>query len=168
MTHPCATYAGSRVTMMFRRTGSGRPMDSYVLRPMITGWPDVIFLKRWRSSGMCHKSLFAFPIARFAAAIALMILTRGLFMANILDSNRRFDWWVRIGPLQRKVLEAKTENILHIRIDRHTRQRTRRARKLFTHLVDVVVIDVHVAERVHKITYSKIGHVRDHHREQRV
>ncbi len=46
---PSAQKALSRVTTMFSRPGSGRPMLSQVLRPMMTGLPIVSALKRFRS-----------------------------------------------------------------------------------------------------------------------
>src|SRR5574343_398360 len=41
---------------MLRRLGSGRPRDSQVLRPMMMGWPLVVSLKCFRSSGRCQGS----------------------------------------------------------------------------------------------------------------
>jgi hypothetical protein len=37
-----------------RLLGRGRPMESYVLRPITMGWPVVVRLKKARSAGKCQ------------------------------------------------------------------------------------------------------------------
>jgi hypothetical protein len=68
---PSCCQAVLRVTMMLRRPGRGRPMDSKVLRPMMTGQPRVVRLKNLRSSGRCHSRALSLPMAPLRATAAI-------------------------------------------------------------------------------------------------
>src|SRR5580704_11824139 len=72
---------------MLSRPGSGRPMDSKVLRPMRMGLPMVDALKRRRSSGSRHGRPLARPMTPFSA-IATTSETRG---ATPLDLHSRVE-----------------------------------------------------------------------------
>src|SRR5947208_2212985 len=75
---------------------------------------------------------------------------------------------VRIVAFERKVLVAEREDILHVRIDLHDRQRTRRPRQLQPRLFKVVGVEMRVAERVHEIAGLQSRHLRHHHGQQRI
>jgi energy-coupling factor transporter ATP-binding protein EcfA2 len=60
------------------RPGSGLPMASKVLRPMIMGLPMVTRLKYFRSAGICQGMPPSLPIARFSP----MATTSEIFMAS--------------------------------------------------------------------------------------
>ena len=79
------------VTIMLVLSGSGFPrissIDSKVFRPIMTGCSNVSFLKRFRSSGICHKSFPFLPIARLCLLIATTILTIGFFMFIIYTTS---------------------------------------------------------------------------------
>src|SRR6267143_2531232 len=64
--------------------------------------------------------------------------------------NFGLDVRVRIVALERKILEAKREDILHVWIDLHDRQGARRPRQLQPRLFEMVGIEMRVAERVHE------------------
>ena len=58
---------------------------------------------------------------------------------------------MRVVIFEFEILEMKRKNILHLRIDGHGRQRTRRARQLQPRLIEMVGIQMRVAERVHEV-----------------
>ena len=71
---------------ILRRFGSGRPMDSNVLRPIIMGWPEVVRLKCAKSSGKCHGSVLRTPIP-LSASVATMIVRRGFEGADVVNGK---------------------------------------------------------------------------------
>ena len=68
-----ADQSGRRVTTTVVRPGNGRPIDSYVRRPITSTWPMVSALKRRRSSGRCHGSPPSTPITPLRATAATMV-----------------------------------------------------------------------------------------------
>ena len=58
--------------------GKGRPMDSYVFRPMIIGLPEVKALNLFKSSGIFHGKELFLPITKFldTAATAVSFITQ--------------------------------------------------------------------------------------------
>src|SRR2546429_217968 len=73
---PAANQPRSRVSTRLARSGSARPIDSKVLRPMSTGLPSVQALKRLRSFGKRHGSALPRPMTPFCA-IATISETSG-------------------------------------------------------------------------------------------
>ena len=61
-----------REMTIFTLLGRGRPMDSYVFLPIITGEPVVVFLKNFMSSEICHRRALSLPMA-LLSAIATII-----------------------------------------------------------------------------------------------
>ena len=59
--------------------------------------------------------------------------------------------WMRIIIYQLEVIILEIEDTLHVRIDFHLRQGTRFARQLQFHLLQVVQVDVRVAQRVDEV-----------------
>src|ERR1700733_13904274 len=64
---PEAHQRRSRVSTRLSRPGSGRPIDSKVLRPMSTILPRVNALKRLRPAGSRHGSALSRPMTPFCA-----------------------------------------------------------------------------------------------------
>src|SRR6516225_3504556 len=62
-----------------------------------------------------------------------------------------------------EILVTEGEDILHVRIDPHHRQRTRRARELKPRLLQMVGIEMGVAERMHEVAGLETRDLRHHH-----
>ncbi len=75
---------------------------------------------------------------------------------------------VRIIILKREILILEVENILDLGIDYHLRQPARLTPELCAHLVEMIMIDVRVAESVYKLARLETGHLCHHHEQQRV
>src|ERR1700730_18029089 len=91
----------------------------------------------------------------------------------IRDINRShrdlgLDVRVRVVAFEHEVFVAECEDILHIRIELHHRQRPRRARQLQPGLLEVVGIEVSVAQCVNEVAGLEARYLRDHHCQQRV
>jgi hypothetical protein len=69
---------------------------------------------------------------------------------------------------QFKILELEFVDFFHRRIQFHLRQRTRLARELQLRLLDVVLVEMQIAEGVDEIAGLQAADLRDHQREQRV
>src|SRR6266851_3711477 len=69
---PRALYAGFRVRTMLNRPGSGFPINSKVLRPMMIGFPQVSARKRRRSFGRCQGKPVSSPIRPRLSIAAMM------------------------------------------------------------------------------------------------
>src|ERR1041385_8825832 len=85
-----------------------------------------------------------------------------------LDRDRRFDRRMRLVAEELEVFEREVADIFDPRIQFHPRQRPALASQLFARPVEVVVVKMQVAKRMHEIARRKIYNLRDHHREQRV
>ena len=59
-------------------------------------------------------------------------------------------------------------DVFHRRIELHLRQRTRLARELQLRLLEMVRVEVQVAEGVHKRARLQLTNLRDHQRQQRI
>lgn len=73
---------------------------------------------------------------------------------------------MRVIALESEIGIFETEDILHLRINLHDRQRTRFAGYLETSLLEMVEIEVGVAESVDEIARLKVAYLR-HHLEQK-
>src|SRR5260363_99233 len=104
-----------------RRPGNGRPIDWCVLRPMITGAPIVVRLKKARSSGKCHGNCLPRPITPVRAR-AIMI---GSLV--ILNGDWRFDCGMALVMIYDEIFYVVTENIVGFAREAQARQRIRRA-----------------------------------------
>src|SRR3989344_253821 len=83
-----------------------------------------------------------------------------------LHSNRSRDERVGIVVLEHKIFVPKTEEILYLRIQNHSGQRTRRARQLKFYLLLVVEVDVDRAEGMNELPRLQSAHLCHHHRKQ--
>ena len=72
---------------------------------------------------------------------------------------------MRIGIIigQFEVFVAEAEDVFHVRIDVHPGQGARFARQLQVHLVEVVQIDVRIAQRMDEVTGLQARHLCHHH-----
>ncbi len=71
----------------------------------------------------------------------------------LLRSHRHLglDVRVRLVAFEREILVAEREQVGHRRIEQHARQRARRARELQPRLLEMIEIEVRVAERVDEL-----------------
>src|SRR6476659_8455366 len=88
----------------------------------------------------------------------------------MLHSHRDLglDMRVRVVAFEYEVFIAEREDVLHVRIDLHCRQRPRRARQLQPRLIEMVRIKVSVAQTMNEVAGLEVGHLRHHQRQQRV
>jgi len=61
----------ARLNTMVSRPGSGRPMDSKVLRPITNTCPSVVALNHLKSSGKCHGMRGPSPMTRLSDMAAM-------------------------------------------------------------------------------------------------
>ncbi len=94
---------------MLCRPGSARPIDSHVARPMMMGFPMVIFLKRSRSSERCHGKSPPDPMTLFADAATMM----EIFIATVSsNSDRRTNMWMRFVIEDFEIVEFVVEDAI--------------------------------------------------------
>src|SRR5262249_34867024 len=75
---------------------------------------------------------------------------------------------MRVIADQLEVLVDEIEQGAHLRIELNARQRTRLPPELLVGLVEMVEIEVHVAEGVDQLARNELRHLRHHHGEQRI
>src|SRR5258708_20080743 len=109
---------------MFRRPGRALPIDSWVFRPITIGWPMVTFLKCARSAGRRHGSALSRPITRLRA-----MATTSERRIGTLNRDRGANRRCRVVALEREILEAEREEVLHGGIELHHGKRARQARQ---------------------------------------
>lgn len=69
---------------------------------------------------------------------------------------------------QSEILILEVVNVFNLRIKSHGRQRQRFAAKLLFNLFKMVMINMRVAKRMHKLAGLKIADLRQHHGQQRI
>src|SRR5580765_6253680 len=91
------------------------------------------------------------PMTRFSATAAtrMTCLPPGVIARSYGD--RRLDARVRVVALDRDVLEVEAVDRADLGVEHQRRQRPRLARELQPRLVEVVGVEVGVAERVHEV-----------------
>src|SRR5882724_4104346 len=177
-TAPAARKLASRVTTILVRPGSDRPIEANVLRPITTGLPVVIALKRCMSDFSRHGRAPREPITPLSATATIRTisgndmpresiqfrrqtvssfrdgpqgpdlrcaLARLRFASSTrpgmtLHSHRDLglDVRVRVVALEHEVFIAEREDVLHITIDLHGRQRPRRTSQLQPRLLEMI------------------------------
>src|SRR5690606_4700321 len=189
---PSARKPRSRVTTTLRRPGSGRPSDSKVLRPMTTVWPMVVSRKNRMSSRSRHGMRPPRPMTPFLLRATIMCTRRregvprpssGAGCAapsrparsppviprlRLSYRDLAFDVRVRIVIFNDDVLVAEVVDGPHVPGEAQRGQGPGLPGQLQLHLLDVVAVNVHVAESVDELAGLKPRHVGDHHRQQRV
>src|SRR5688572_5884989 len=74
---------------------------------------------------------------------------------------------MRIVALEREIAELELEDRLHGGIDGHGRQRTRLALELESGLLEMVRVEMRVAEGVDEFSWLEVRGLRDHHGQER-
>src|SRR5580765_8645571 len=82
--------------------------------------------------------------------------------------DRRLDSGMGIVMFEREIAEAEVEDRGHRGVQGHGGQRPRLARELEAGLLDMVRIEVDVAEGEDELAGLKLAHLSDHERQQRV
>src|SRR5665213_4076910 len=82
--------------------------------------------------------------------------------------DRSLDVRMRVVAFEREIFVAERKDVLHLGIDLHYRQGAGRTRQLQPRLLEMIGIKVGVAERVHEVAGLEAGHLRHHHRQQRI
>ena len=106
--------------IIFLLFGMGRPTDAKVLRPIMTGWPEVFCRKNFKSVGIFQTSVLFFPNSLFLPMAAMSEII-------ILYGNRRLNGVVRVIIDKLKIFNHKILNFFLGRVDFH-----------FWHRADVV------------------------------
>src|SRR5262245_18769826 len=78
------------------------------------------------------------------------------------DRNRRLDGGMRLIGFEREVLVLEVEEFFHRGIELHDREGSRRALHLLAGLLQVIQVEVRVAERQHKLARLQVRHLRHH------
>ena len=89
-------------------------------------------------------------------------------MLLILHRHLRFDVRVRVVVLQFEVFKAEVEQVSHFGVELHLWHGSRLAGELEAGLLEVVAIEVGVAEGVDEFAGREAAHLRHHHGEQGV
>src|SRR5450755_4879302 len=97
------------------------PNASYVFLPMISGKPQVVFLKNRISSGRFHNIWLFFPMALFSEAATIIDSVMKFYLYSYLGFNRG----VRMIIFQAEIFKPEFKYIFHIRIQFQLRQRIR-------------------------------------------
>src|SRR5258705_8263329 len=85
-----------------------------------------------------------------------------------LDRHRGFDRRVRVVVLESEVLVLELEEVVDGRVELHFGLTARAARELLASLVEVIEVEMGVAESVHQFAGLEAADLRDHPGEQRV
>lgn len=72
----------------------------------------------------------------------------------------------RIVVLKVEIVVMKIKYGFYVGIDDHTRQRSRLARQLEFHLLEMVAVDVCVAKSMYEVAGLETGHLGGHHEQQ--
>ena len=75
-----------------------------------------------------------------------------IVISNLLYSYLSLDVWVRIVLYQCEIIVLEIKDIVSECIQYHLRKRTRLTGKLQLNLLQMVVVDVSVSQRVNKLT----------------
>ena len=75
---------------------------------------------------------------------------------------------MRIVAGQLEILEREIVDVSYRAIQFYPGQRSTITTQLFVRLVEMVLVEMQIAESVNKIARDQIDHLRDHHGEQRV
>ena len=78
------------------------------------------------------------------------------------------DMWMWVIIFQTEVFKFEAEDILHLRIDPHCGQFPELPRQLKVYLIDMVIVDVGIAEGVDEISWLVAANLCNHHCKQGV
>src|SRR5690606_28950093 len=72
---PSERHSSFRVITILMRLGSGFPMESKVFLPIMTGCPEVRFLKCFKSFGKCQINSLLLPMTLFSDFATTIVIT---------------------------------------------------------------------------------------------
>ena len=75
---------------------------------------------------------------------------------------------IRVIILKPKVIIIKGKNVFDIGIEGHSRQLTRAASQLHSDLLEMIMINVCIAKRMHKFADLQPRNLSHHHKQQRI
>src|SRR6185312_2118323 len=122
---------------------------------MMIGLPIVKRRKVFKSDDCRHGNPPSRPITPFSATattsdISGRSMTRlrlsGRFAARRLDCDRRLDVRMRVVPRQREIFKLEIEDRINRRVDRHRRQCARAPLELLVGLLEMIDVEMRVAE----------------------
>src|SRR5690606_15757970 len=144
--------------------------ESKVARPISSTWPIVTALKWAISPGIRQGMSPASPITPFSATARTWTtrLPAAVVMTGLSSGERGVAQRGRVGALDRDVLELERVQRGHRGVQAQRGQRPWLAGQLEPGLVEVVEVEVSVAEGVHEVADPQAGDLGDHVREQRV
>src|SRR5436190_12532496 len=154
-------------------------MESKVCRPITRTCPIVVRLKNAKSSGRCHGMSGPLPMTPFRATAAMRVTwviygsstghLRVIYQSSTghLYSDGCLDSRVCVVPHQLEVLELELVQ-RPSRSDPHLGQCARRAGQLQPRLVEMVEVEVSVAEGVDELPGLQVAYLRHHRRQERV
>ena len=151
-----SAVSNPREMTIFTLFGSGRPMDSKVLRPMMTGQPTVWWRKNFMSSEMCHRRALSLPMALLSAIATIMHF-------SILYSYWSRNSWVRIVIYELEILVFEVEDTLDLRVDLHLRKSARLAAELGRNLLEMIDIDMRISGSMDEFARLKAANLGNHH-----
>ena len=142
---PSAVKSAFRVTTRLGRPSSGRPIRSYVLRPMTMGLPIVTALKYLRSLDNFHGSPPSRPMMPFSATATISEIRKPS------DRDGGQDMRMEAIPIQGEIVVGKSEYIVDRGIQRHRWQRIWIAQQLLVSLLDMIGVKMRIAQCVNEI-----------------
>lgn len=95
-----------------------------------------------------------------------MICFENIIIAAASHSHHALDGGIWIIALEVEIFVFEVENALHIGINHHLRQLTRCAGELLMHLVEVIGVDVSIAEGMDVFARLQSGDLCHHHEQQ--
>ncbi len=114
---------------------------------------------RFDSDSLWEKT---WPLER---SLGTTSLEGALRICRPLNRNRRRYRWLRLVTFQHEVIESEGEQVAHLGIDLHDRQRPWRSRKLRLYLLEMITVNMRIIQRVHKLPQLQITHLGHHHRQ---
>ena len=120
---------------------------------------------------IAHYSLLITHYSLLIAHYSLLIthyslLTPHSSLLTILHCHIAFDMRVRVVVGEGEIGVVEAEDVLNVGIDKHLGQGPRLAGELQFHLLEVVAVDMRVAEGMHKIAVLQSAHLCYHHGKQ--
>ncbi len=88
-----------RLRTRLRRSGSGRPIEAKVRRPITTAWPRVSSRKRRSSSGICQGMPFSRPMTWPSVMATRIIISDAVFPTGIASHAVPLSWPATTKPL---------------------------------------------------------------------
>src|SRR5436190_3940433 len=87
-------------------------------------------------------------------------------VVDCLNCDRRLDGRVRLVALEGEVFVLELEQLAACGVEAHAREGARAAGELLARLLEVVEVQMRVAQREDELAGLEAGHLRDHQGEQ--